>query len=91
MIIEKKNLNFNRSTKDTVGDGFCDEPCRQVGSDGKALCTVPEKPNQFDGGDCVGCAPGCATEFVGDGQCQDECNVPRCNYDMLDCKVKIIV
>ena len=71
---------------DAVGDGFCDEACRQVGSDGSALCTKPEAAGEFDGGDCRGCAPGCAVGWVGDGKCQEACAVPRCNFDLLDCR-----
>ncbi|MCU0662397.1 MAG: LNR domain-containing protein [Myxococcota bacterium] len=31
------------------------------------------------------CAPGCPTEYINDGSCDDECNVAACRYDGSDC------
>lgn len=31
------------------------------------------------------CKPGCMTNFLGDGVCDEKCNVTECNYDHGDC------
>lgn len=41
-----------------VGNGFCDDACRAVGTDGLPLCATAELPDKIDGGDCASCAPG---------------------------------
>lgn len=34
------------------------------------------------------CAPGCPSAWIGNGHCDDYCNVPACNYDCEDCGSK---
>jgi hypothetical protein len=36
-------------------------------------------------GQCLECAPGCPGSWVGDGYCDDACNVASCNFDGGDC------
>ena len=35
----------------------------------------------------IDCAPGCSTQWIGDGQCDDECNVDPCDFDDGDCEL----
>jgi hypothetical protein len=46
----------------------------------------------FDAGDCDGgggpvaeCAPGCDADWIGDGECDEDCNVAACGLDGGDC------
>jgi hypothetical protein len=39
----------------------------------------------FDFGDCGYCASGCFESNLGDGICDDACNVKACRYDNNDC------
>ena len=32
-----------------------------------------------------GCVPGCAAAWIGDGECDEACNVRECNFDGEDC------
>lgn len=32
-----------------------------------------------------GCVPGCDDIWLGDGECDETCNVADCNYDNADC------
>ena len=36
-------------------------------------------------GDCTTCAEGCQDGYVGDGECDDACNVAACEWDGGDC------
>ncbi len=52
---------------------------------------IMECENQYeDLMDCEGentdeCAPGCPTEWINDGWCDDECYNAACNWDGGDC------
>ena len=32
-----------------------------------------------------GCVPGCDSNWLGDGECDETCNMYECEYDHLDC------
>ena len=32
-----------------------------------------------------GCVPGCDDNWLGDGECDETCNVEQCNFDVADC------
>jgi hypothetical protein len=39
----------------------------------------------FDHGDCVACNDGCQDAMIGDGVCQEACNLAACGFDEGDC------
>ncbi len=65
-----------------------DEPDPEVGGDHPSgaqceeMCRLIETCN---GGSAGECAPGCPSDWAGDGVCDAECNVSGCDFDGGDC------
>jgi hypothetical protein len=71
-------------------DCYCEQ------TDGRLNCEPALKQDEGSGAcldlylafdDCVDpkCAPGCASEYIGDQFCDNECNVEACEFDGGDC------
>ncbi len=74
----------------TVGDGVCHPACNNVecdydGGDCQPRPTVTSAVQAATSNNNNYCATGCLPFLLGDGVCQNACDVPACSYDNGDC------
>jgi len=73
-----EGLTYNECMYPAILDNDCDWDEAETDCEGEA-----EDFYDCEGGD--ECAPGCPSDWVGDGYCDDACNVEACEYDSGDC------